>query len=949
MQLFYGMSSGHTSGYPMRLEKQVGEVYEDHIRKVGAPVGILSDRARSEVHGKAKDIMRMYEIDDGQSEPGYQHQNPAECQIQNIKCNMNNGMDGTGCPSCWWLLAATFVILLMNHLPNSEGDIPITKITGQIPDVSKFMHFHFWQEVFVESHKDGQRKELARWVYPAENIGDELTYMVLLSDTNQLVPRSNVRPALDPLYPNLRVRPQTEDLRTNCTDPRVYTPGGIDATPMSTVEHDDEFVGPTETSGERNAPSQGPITNVQDLYDVPIKLPKFSPEELLGLTFLHDVDDGQQVRAKIVKKILDRDAENHERIKMLITYNDDKIEEIVAYNKLCDIVAEQHEKELNGEADLITFVDILEHEGPLRPTDSNYKGSSYNVKMLWNDASKTWEPLSMIMATDPVTLAVYAKEHGLLETPGWKKLKKYARHAKKLMRMVNQNKRAQRFNTVTYKFGVRLPRNVPEAYRLNKKNGNTYWADAIKLEIKQLMEYKTFRDMGRTTRIPPGYQQIPLRMFADTLRTLGFTPTYADPDVWIRDGGDCYEYIVVYVDNIFTALKEPVIFYDAIQSKPWNYKLKNVKEPKYHLGGDFFRDSDGTFCYGAQTYVKRMSENYEQLFGEPPKEYHSPMERGDQPELDVTMELRTDDIMKFQSMIGAVQWTVSLSRFDVAHAVMSLGRFRAKPRQGHLERLCRLIGYMKKRRGGAIRFRTGIPDWENAFPEPIKYDWMETVYGTPPEEVDSKAPTPKGRMFLNQTPIDWFSKRQNQVETATYGSEFMAARQATEQIIDLRYTLRSFGVPLDGPAWLFGDNKSVVTSSTIPHSTLGKRFREAIAGGWLRFKHIPGAENPADVLTKSLAWNVLKTYIEPLLFWKGETSDAPSGSPNPEGSITSPGHETPLASGVSTNVSVDVDTRQHDSEADVDARQHDPGQDQDQPTFNRLWNNQYAVLMELDM
>eukprot|EP00977_Amphora_coffeiformis_P022647 scaffold11170_cov229-Amphora_coffeaeformis.AAC.1 len=112
---------------------------------------------------------------------------------------------------------------------------------------------------------------------------------------------------------------------------------------------------------------------------------------------------------------------------------------------------------------------------------------------------------------------------------------------------------------------------------------------------------------------------------------------------------------------------------------------------------------------------------------------------------------------------------------------------------------------MKKRRGGAIRFRTGIPDWENAFPEPIKYDWMETVYGTPPEEVDGKAPTPKGRMvrttsfvdanlmhdvltgrsctgileFLNQTPIDWFSKRQNQVETATYGSEFMAARQAT--------------------------------------------------------------------------------------------------------------------------------------------------------------------------
>jgi hypothetical protein len=43
--------------------------------------------------------------------------------------------------------------------------------------------------------------------------------------------------------------------------------------------------------------------------------------------------------------------------------------------------------------------------------------------------------------------------------------------------------------------------------------------------------------------------------------------------------------------------------------------------------------------------------------------------------------------------------------------------------------------------------------------------------------------------FVNQTPIQWFSKKQNTVETATYGSEFMVARQATEQILDLRYTL----------------------------------------------------------------------------------------------------------------------------------------------------------------
>jgi hypothetical protein len=132
---------------------------------------------------------------------------------------------------------------------------------------------------------------------------------------------------------------------------------------------------------------------------------------------------------------------------------------------------------------------------------------------------------------------------------------------------------------------------------------------------------------------------------------------------------------------------------------------------------------------------------------------------------------------------------------------------------------------------------------------------------------------------LNQTPIQWFSKKQNVVETATYGSEFMAARQAVEQIMDLRYTLRMMGIPIDGPSWMFGDNQSVLTSSTIPHSSLNKRHnalsyhrvREAIAAGVINFMHVEGKCNPSDVMTKFLGWNKFWPLIQPLLFWKGET------------------------------------------------------------------------------
>ncbi len=128
------------------------------------------------------------------------------------------------------------------------------------------------------------------------------------------------------------------------------------------------------------------------------------------------------------------------------------------------------------------------------------------------------------------------------------------------------------------------------------------------------------------------------------------------------------------------------------------------------------------------------------------------------------------------------------------------------------------------------------------------------------------------------------------MESSTYGSEFMAARIAVEQIIDMRYTLRMMGVPLDGPLWLFGDNESVIVSSTIPTSTLKKRHNsisyhlccETIALSIVNFIHLSGEENPADVLTKHLeSWKHIP-LMKPILSAYYETSDDPTQG---EGSV----------------------------------------------------------------
>ena len=67
--------------------------------------------------------------------------------------------------------------------------------------------------------------------------------------------------------------------------------------------------------------------------------------------------------------------------------------------------------------------------------------------------------------------------------------------------------------------------------------------------------------------------------------------------------------------------------------------------------------------------------------------------------------------------------------------------------------------------------------------------------------------------FLYKTPIGWFFNKQATSETATYGSESVAARTFVEQVVDLRTTLRYVGARIIGSSYMFGDNESVVLSS----------------------------------------------------------------------------------------------------------------------------------------
>jgi hypothetical protein len=87
---------------------------------------------------------------------------------------------------------------------------------------------------------------------------------------------------------------------------------------------------------------------------------------------------------------------------------------VITYNELMDFIQKNEE----NDAIVWHFRQIIWHQGPLLRSDPDYQGSKIDVTVEWEIRETTTEPLSVIAADNPVTCAIFAKEHDLLDTEG---------------------------------------------------------------------------------------------------------------------------------------------------------------------------------------------------------------------------------------------------------------------------------------------------------------------------------------------------------------------------------------------------------------------------------------------------------------------------------------------------------------------------------------------------
>ena len=75
-------------------------------------------------------------------------------------------------------------------------------------------------------------------------------------------------------------------------------------------------------------------------------------------------------------------------------------------------------------------------------------------------------------------------------------------------------------------------------------------------------------------------------------------------------------------------------------------------------------------------------------------------------------------------------------------------------------------------------------------------------------------------IYIINVLITWFLKNQNTVESSNFGSKLVAIRIARDVIVALRYKLRIFGVPLDGPSGVMCDESCVPGTRHLTHAVL---------------------------------------------------------------------------------------------------------------------------------
>ena len=948
-QLFIGKDTDYMYVQPMRTESNSFQALQDFGRKVGLPKCIKTDNAKTEIGHNWTTWCRNHCIDTKFTEPHTPWQNKAERGIGDLATMVRRCMREFNVPLSRHNHCQKWCTDIRNHLASRKLDwrTPHEKLTGETPDISVF-RFHFWEliEYYDPTVKQPHNGwTTGRFLGIAWDSGDHMTYKIEPSDTNprnpQVLIRSTIRPYQAPqVTESHQDSGEMESLnRLDNLNPDE-TNGTLDIQLSREPEHDEE------TQSTQTEPS---VLDESDTMELHEQLNNMAVAEEEDYEFHHiqshmwedgilmftvELTSGKrfEIPFNMLKK--DRPMETARYVKNhvieatrngyygtwaknILTQENRSIRRMQRYYNIDRI------RRLNSECSKITQRRISRNKRNEKTKQRMKFGiaipnsvkealalDALNKNNLWAEAIKKemsaldkagvfeykcpnlnvprdfqYAPLRMIFEVKQEDLRRKARLVAGGHVVDSSMYESYS--------SVVQTMTLRLLQTIAVNEGLKIiTGDIGNAF-IHANTNEKIWTRAGpefgEKRGSKIIFKKALYGLSTSAR------QWNLKL-GDTISSMGFKPTRSDADLWIRSSDDnkSYEYIATHVDDVICVGSNPLKYISELKKQ---FPIRNIAEnPEYYLGNDLKIQDNHTIKVSLKKYILEIINKHEKKFGNLRKE-KVPHTHNDHPELDNSQFLDENGKTKFQSIMGVCQWICIAGRLDICFAVSSLSRFAAKPREGHLNRAIKILGYLKKypSKGYTIdpkdpqieaEYDSVIPDFGNQYADFV-------------EEIDHKLPNPRMKelpitiftdanhghdqvtgksitgilVLVGRTPIYWSSKRQASVQTATFGAEFIALKRAVEEAITVRYYLKSMGVLVSKPTIIYGDNMSSIKNTIEPGSPLKKKYlalsyhfcREHFSAGIVDIRKIGTKENRADPFTKGLVSSEFHTHFNEIM------------------------------------------------------------------------------------
>ncbi|CAI7784987.1 unnamed protein product [Closterium sp. NIES-54] len=371
------------------------------------------------------------------------------------------------------------------------------------------------------------------------------------------------------------------------------------------------------------------------------------------------------------------------------------------------------------------------------------------------------------------------------------------------------------------------------------------------------------RPPGFTGSFPPGTQwslrrpvyglrQAP-REWHDTLRTtlaaLGFTPSTADPSLFLRtDTLLPLFYILVYVDDLVFATADTAGLAHVKSELQKRHTCTDLGELRSYLGLQITRDrARRTITLTQSHMVQQVLQRFDFTYSSPQATALSTRHSLSALPSDESVELSGP----YPELVGCLMYLMTCTRPDLAYPLSILARYVApgRHRPEHMAAAKRVLRYLCSTSGlGLVLGRQS----------PVVLTGH--AYASWVDDLATQRPSQGYTFSLGSGSVSWRSTRSSSVLSSSCEAEIYAGAMAAQELRWLTYLLTDLGEPPCSPPFLYVDNKAMLAlcrEHRLEHRTkhIALRYflaRELQQRGQLGLVYVASQANTADIFTKAL-------------------------------------------------------------------------------------------------